>query len=320
MNLVFTICSVNYLGSAKCLADSISKTNPELKFVYIIADKIEDKIPEKFFNDIEFIEVEQLNISHLNELISTYNLIEFNTAIKPFAVKYLAEKYNASKIIYFDPDIIIFDSLNDIYSKLDSFDFIVTPHILTPITDESFYNHQKGALNTGIFNLGFIAINYNAESINIINWWAYHMRHHGHCNSHIGEFYDQKIMNLLPIFSNKVLIAKHPGYNVAGWNIHERRITKSKDKFNVNNSPLVFYHYSGIIHDQNSKLISNYNSLTTDKMEPLSEILNIYRNELQRNGHSRLISLKCFYNFKPNIHKASRKEMLKFRLKKFFKW
>lgn len=319
MNIVFTICSVNYLASAKCLANSIKQTNADVKFVYIIADKINNRVSNEYFEGIEYIEVEDLGINNLGELIETYNIIEFNTAIKPFAIKFLAQKYQTHKIVYLDPDIIVFNSLQDVFNNLNQYDFIVTPHILKPIVNEEYYSHQKGALNTGIFNLGFIAINYNSESEKIIDWWSHHMRNHGHCKSSQGEFYDQKIMNLLPIFSDKVFIEKRLGYNVAGWNIHEREITKQNNSYFVNEEPLIFYHYSGIFFNKNSNRISHYNNLTLTNNEVLTEILNLYRDSLEKNNNAEISKIKCHYECKPNIHKTSRIGMLKYKMKKWIK-
>ena len=164
MNLVFTICSINYLASAKTLAQSVRATNPNITFVYVIADKIDGRLPLNYFEQDEFIEVENLGIANLNELVETYNIIEFNTAIKPFAIKYLNEKYTATKIIYLDPDIIVFNSLSAVFEQLNKYDFIVTPHILQPIISIEFYAQQQSAINTGVFNLGFIGINYNQNT------------------------------------------------------------------------------------------------------------------------------------------------------------
>lgn len=318
MNIVFTICSVNYLASAKVLANSVLKTNSNVEFVYIISDKINDRVSKEYFEEIEFIEVENLGIENLNELVDTYNITEFNTALKPYAVNFLNKKYKSNKIIYIDPDIIVFHDLAQVFKNLDKYDFILTPHIINPIIDDEFYSHQIGALNTGVFNLGFVAINYNLESKKIIDWWALHMRNHGHCNSGIGEFYDQKIMNLLPVFSDKVLIEKNPGYNVAGWNIHERVITKNDCKFFVNNYPLVFYHFSGFVKDKSLKLISHYNHLTIEYNKHIKEILDAYEDALKNNNHNSLSKEKCFYKLKPNIHKVTRVQMLKYKLKKYF--
>jgi lipopolysaccharide biosynthesis glycosyltransferase len=290
-------------------------SNPGLKFVYILADKINGRVSADFFGACDYIEAEELNIQNIEDLVNTYNIIEFNTALKPFAITYLKKKYNASKIIYFDPDIIVFGKLNELISNLDNYDFIVTPHILTPIVNDEYYQHQQGALNTGIFNLGFIAVNYNESSRAIIDWWCFHMRDHGHSNSLLGEFYDQKIMNLLPVFSEKLLIEKNPGYNVAGWNIHERVITKSNNEFLVNGMPLIFYHYSGAILENRSTLVSTYNNL---KVTPtLSELLDLYKKKLYDNDYFKMKTIACHYDLKPNIHKASRIQILKYKLKKF---
>src|SRR6218665_2903375 len=319
MNLVFTICSINYLASAKCLWESVTQTNPDVKFVYVIADKISKSFDRNYFENADVVEVEQLGIPKLHELIQTYNIIEFNTAIKPFAIRYFAEKYHAKKMIYLDPDILVFDSLQPVFDQLSTHDFILTPHILTPVTKDEFYNQQKGALNTGVFNLGFIAVGYNKESEKVIDWWAQHMRNHGHCSSAAGEFYDQKIMNLLPVFSDKVLIEKNPGYNVAGWNIHERTITKKHKQYLVNGSPLLFYHYSGFVEDRFKNLISAYNHLKADSNPHIADLLELYRTGLAKNNHARLLKIKCYYDLKPNIHRTSRSQMLRYKLKQYFK-
>lgn len=318
MNIVFTICSVNYLASAKCLSQSLARTNPDLKFVYVLADKLDNRVDPAYFEGRQVIEVSELNIPRLSELTDTYNIIEFNTAIKPYAVKHLAANHHADKIVYIDPDIIVFDSLSGVFKNLDHYDFILTPHILKPVTAAEFYNQQKSALNTGVFNLGFLALNYNQRTESIIGWWAHHMREHGHSNSVNGEFYDQKIMNFLPVFSDKVLIEKHPGYNVAGWNIHERRISKNDNAYFVNGEPLIFYHYSGL-KSASSGLISGYNHLTTDSDPAIVEILDLYRNAMMQNRHEELSKMNCLYELRPNIHKAGRKEIWKYKLKKYFR-
>jgi lipopolysaccharide biosynthesis glycosyltransferase len=320
MEIVFTICSLNYLSGAKALAESISNTNPHIKFVFLIADKINNRLDYSHFDGHDIAEVHELQINNLQELIDTYNIIEFNTAIKPFAFKYLSDKYQTNKIIYLDPDILVFGSLERYFELLSEYDFIVTPHILNPIVDDRFYNQQKGALNTGIFNLGFLAMNINDGSTPILEWWQKHMRNHGHSKSAEGEFYDQKIMNLLPIHSNKVLIDKHPGANVAGWNIHERRITKEQNNYLVNKLPLIFFHYSGLPKEKDSVFISGYNNyLLSEAGLFCSELIKHYRYRTEKNNIYKYEKIKCYYKLKPNIHRASRFEIYKYKLGKWLK-
>jgi len=318
MNIIFTICSANYLASAKTLQQSVLMHNPGNKFIYIIADKINNRIPLEFFEGVEFIEAENLEIPYFTEILNNYNLTEFNTAIKPFAIEYLHKKYNAEKFIFFDPDIIVFKNVDFIWDHLNTYDFIVTPHLLEPIVNEEFYHHQVAALNTGIFNFGFVAFNYSNNTEKIISWWKHHMINHGHSNSIIGEFYDQKIMNLLPIYTDKLLILKNPGCNVAGWNVHERTITKTNNGYLVNNTELIFYHYSGFIFDNSSNFISKHNNLKIENNKFIKEILDLYRNGLKQNQHETLVNLKCYYKLKPDIHRSNRFSIIIHKLSKLF--
>lgn len=321
-NIIFTICSINYLASAKTLCKSLKSTNnSQYQFIYIIADKIDGRIPHDYFEGEEYKEVgEIIDQEFIYKLTKTYNLTEFNTSLKPYIIKYLIEKYKTNKIIYFDPDIIVYNTINHIWKKLDQYNFIVTPHILAPIESEEFYPQQVGVLNTGIFNLGFLAYSHNSDSEKILNWWSYHMKNHGHSKSLIGEFYDQKIMNLLPVFSDQVLIEKNWGYNVAGWNIHERKITKKNNTFYANSDPLIFYHYSGFIHINKKKLISKYNHLKITDNPAVAELIEIYSTSLNKNLHHKLNKLKCYYNVQPDINKISRIEMLSYRIKNILRW
>jgi len=287
-------------------------------FVYIITDKINDRINWSSFDNSDYFEIEEMGIENLNHLIENYNIIEFNTAIKPTAFKFLSKRYNASKIVYFDPDILVFNSLNDLWLNLDNYDFILTPHILKPIYNNLYYVHQVSALNTGVYNLGFMAVNYNETSKTIIDWWEFHMKNHGHNNVLKGEFYDQKIMNLLPIYTNKLLVEKKFGYNVAGWNIHERNITKVKNVYYANNEQLVFYHYSGVDKNMNKNRVSNYNDIVAETGSPLFELLNLYRMGLIDFEDDKFSKYECYYKFSPNIHKNNRWHLLIFRLRKIF--
>lgn len=319
MNIVFTICSVNYLASAKALYQSVVASDAQCKFVFIIADKINGRVKPSYFENAEVIEAHELGISFLDELTKTYNISEFNTAIKPYAIKFMHSKFNCSKFIFLDPDILVFHSLNKIWDNLNTFDFIVTPHHLEPITDPKFYAQQIGTINTGIFNFGFLALNYNLNTEKIINWWAFHMREHGHSNSLIGEFYDQKIMNLLPIFSDKLLIEKDPGYNVAGWNIHERKITGSNGQYKVNGSALVFFHFSGFLFENPKSLVSKYNSLSLKEQPSITEIHQLYRSKLTANDHIEYQKLSCAYPLQPDRHRTGRLAMFKHKITRLFK-
>ena len=62
-----------------------------------------------------------------------------------------------------------------------------------------------------------------------------------------GIFVDQKWINLFPCFSDDIRILRLPGCNMAYWNLHERKLSKSVDGWLVNDlSRLMFFHFSNL--------------------------------------------------------------------------
>ncbi len=312
-NLIFTICSINYLPFAKTLFESIYEYNKNIKFVYVVCDKLTNNFDFSFFGKQEYIQIEDMSIPYFKELLTNYNIIEFNTSVKPYAFKYLSKKYNVSKIMYLDPDIYVTGSLDLVWEELNAFDFLLTPHHIKPIVKKEDYFFQKGALNTGVFNLGFFACTINPTTIEIINWWEQHMINHGHCNSVNGEFYDQKILNLLPIHSEGVKIMKHFGLNVAPWNLHERKLSVQNNSYYSNQQELIFFHFSGFLFS--TKTLKN---VVTKNDAVLNELLETYASKLTKNNYSTLSKINCYYNLQPNIHRDSRLKIWLFKFKKLW--
>ena len=115
MKIAFTICSNNYLAQAKVLGDSLLANNPNYKMIIGLCDRLSDSIDYDFFSDFEIIPVLDLDIEVFDDIINKYDIVELNTSIKPVFFKYLMKKYNQlESLIYFDPDIQIFSSLNTI--------------------------------------------------------------------------------------------------------------------------------------------------------------------------------------------------------------
>lgn len=313
MKAAFTICSVNYLSLALTLKQSIRETNPELPFFIFLADKLNETV-----KDEAIITIEELQIpgNEFDTLIRNYNIIEFNTALKPFIIEFLDRKMGFSSVIYLDPDIVVYQSLDTIWNELGNADFILTPHIIEPIRDKDLDYLTLGAINTGVFNLGFIGLQLTDSSRKLISWWKRHLLQYGHNNILNGEFYDQKVMNLLPVFSDKTVISRNFGFNVAEWNLHERKLSKVDGIYFVNEKdPLIFFHFSGVkMTDAAANIQSNIQFKRAQSNE-LSELLSNYISANLENGYEQLKHIPCHYKLRPNIHRASRWEIYKYKLK-----
>lgn len=247
MNLVFTICSNNYLAQAKTLMDSISELNPDLKIVIGLVDELLDEIDYSFFHPAVIIPVKRLGITDFAGLCERYNIIELNTSVKATFFKFLNKQFQCTKIIYFDPDVQVFHSLKSLLNCLDKADILLTPHILSPIPHDGLTPQENIFLNYGIYNLGFLALNMNSVNVlNFLDWWEDRTLTLGYIRVSEGLFVDQLWVNLVPLLFNKVHILRDYGYNMAPWNLHERAISQhSATNYRLNDgSELAFYHFS----------------------------------------------------------------------------
>lgn len=300
MKLAFTICSNNYLAQAKILGDSLFDKNPDYRFIIGLCDELSEDVDYSFFKNIEIIPVSQINIYCFEEIIKKYDIIELNTSIKPSFFKYFISKYeNLETIIYFDPDIQIFNNLILIEKYLKEDDVLLTPHLLNPISVDDLSPSENLFLNYGIYNLGFLALNPRSKNtLNLLDWWEEKTLKIGFSRVSEGLFVDQLWINLAPIFFNKVKVIYEFGFNVAPWNLHERNtINKDNDEYVMeDNSKLVFYHFSSYNYtkpDLFSKHYNRYNSVLLSK--EIFELYNQYHDKLIQNKIAFFSEIKCHY-------------------------
>jgi hypothetical protein len=298
MKLVFTICSNNYLSQAICLGDSLLEHNPYDNFVIVLVDRIEGIKSLRNRIKYELIEVEQIVGSRINELSKVYNIIELNTAVKPSVFKFFFQNEDVKSIIYLDPDILVYNSFQELYTKQKSFNFIMTPHITTP-SDGSVAPSDIVFISGGVFNLGFISISRTEESLKILDWWENKLLNKGaKVNLFADLFYDQLWMNLIVSFSGSVFVERNLGYNMAPWNIHERKLSFCQGQYSVNDKyPLIFYHFSGFKYNREA-FISVHTQNKISEREDIIKIYKDYRQKLTSAKYLEFSKVKCYYKTK----------------------
>jgi hypothetical protein len=328
MKIAFTLCSINYLAQAKTLADTMGSTNPSWRFIVGLVDKNVGNIDLSFLG-CEILEVEQLQIEEFEQMVNSYSIVELITAVKPFYFTYFLKKYpEADKVIYFDPDIMVFDSLVSLEQKLDLNDIILTPHFTQPINDK-FLPTEKHVFNTGVFNLGFLAVKRSENTANMLKWWEGKLRTECILDLTRGYFVDQLWMTLVPAYFDKVLIDKYPGYNMAHWNLHERTLTETANGYMVNDVPLIFYHFSHYHPDRPNEIAAYHTRFSFEKRPDLGAIFENYKNSLLRNNYFEFKKVSCYYmrnegkkKLKKSIESFFRKNLplnLKMKLSKYLK-
>jgi hypothetical protein len=295
--LAFTICSANYLAQAITLGHTLKETNPKVQFRIYLVDRLEGR--QEIRNHVPFplIEIEQVPVTDFGGMVLRYNVVELNTSVKPYIIDYIFKsECNFYKIVYLDPDIMVFQPLTDLFTNLDSYNIVVTPHILTPSDNDPNIPQETSFLATGIFNLGFIAIKRSTETLRFLNWWKDKLIHQGYNKLDHHLFYDQKWLNFAPVFFEGVYIEKNRGYNMAPWNLHERTLNKKNETYIVNDKyPLIFFHFSSY-KTTNPSQISQHTKYTFDLRPDLKEVIQLYHTQLLNNGEHYFTKMTYFFS------------------------
>ena len=259
---VFTSCAYNYFPKIRLLFNSIKKYHPEWSIHLILADKRSQDfyIDNEILDEVVFIE--DLNIPNYKAWIFDHNIVELSTAIKPFMFERLMSQADCKKVIFLDPDIVLFSRLNDIVQELDTFNMVLIPHQVSPESSmEGIIDNEIGSLKYGVFNLGFLGVANTKVGRDFIQWWSKRTYHF--CKDDIpnGLFTDQKWINLVPVLFDGVRINRSTRHDVANWNMPIRKLTKSKiGNYLVDGNPLGFYHFTGFDSGDHLVMLKKYNN------------------------------------------------------------
>ncbi len=309
----FTSVTNNYIPKARILAKSLKRHNPDWVFHVVLNEPLADgiKLEDEPFDS--FIPIEELGIPNLHSWIFQHKVTEICTAVKGHASHFLFEKMGAQKVVYLDPDIAVFDSLQPIADWLEVHPIILAPHQTKPDKQlQDIINNEIGSLRWGVFNLGFFAVARYGQGLAFIDWWKERLMHFCRDDIPFGLFTDQRWCDLVPAFFDELFILRDSGYDVATWNLTHREVRFGVDgSILVDGSPLRFYHFSGYDSGAGSWMVEFLESNIADM--PVREIWDWYDRQLSENEQSSLGRLEWFYDRFDNGEKITNEMRLVYR-------
>lgn len=246
----YTSFSFSYLNRARVLAATLRRQHPD----WVIWAVLTDKAPEGFMLDLDaedydrLITAEDLFGEVTDRWLFGHDIVEACTAVKGRALQHLLDQPDCEKVVYFDPDIAVFGTMDPVIALLDTCSIVLTPHQIDPDPAAIKYairDNEVSSLHYGVFNLGFVAVANDAEGRRFADWWADRLFDWCHDRLDIGVFVDQKWCDLVPCFFDNVKVLRDPGYNVASWNLSQRTMTYGPEgQALINGQPLRFYHFT----------------------------------------------------------------------------
>ena len=275
---VFTACSVNYLAKAMAMCLSALEHEPGVEMIILVAD---GKRPLEISDPrVRILWAEDLGFPSYLQSAFKYNIIEFNTALKPFTTLHLLETYE--HVIYLDPDVCVFGPLDSVKEGLARHAVVFTPHALSPYDGPGRPN-DRDLLRFGSSNLGFFAVKRSASAQRMLHWWHERCRVDCFYEPQLGLGVDQKWTDLAFAFFDDLALLKDPGLNVAFWNLHERRLSLGAEGWRVNvDTPLGFVHFSSFVESDEQSVADKQTRHAPGSRPDFAQAAAVYRDYLRR--------------------------------------
>ncbi len=280
---IFTICSNNYMPFARVLMESVRRWHPEAALFVCLCDETVawDGLYDGPF---QVVEASRLAIPDFRRMSFQYDIMELNTAIKPFMFDRLLEDGH-DVVLYLDPDISVYARLDGLLGLLASgASLVLTPHLHAPAELDSDPDDIT-IMRSGTYNLGFLGVSNCAETRSIIRWWMRRLRRHCVNQQVDGLFVDQKFMDLVPGFAPGALILHDRAVNLAYWNLDQVVLAEEPQGWTVDGASLGFFHFSGFDPRRPELLTKHSRNFRSAQPPALASLLSDYARRLIEAGY-----------------------------------
>ncbi|MFG1395496.1 hypothetical protein [Roseixanthobacter pseudopolyaromaticivorans] len=278
----FTSASFAYLDRARVLFQTLRVAHPDWEIWMCMVDEE----PAGFVFDAEaegihhLVWARDLGIPNFLSWAFQHDVVELCTAVKGAMLCRMLDE-GIGKVIYLDPDIAVFSPLTEAVDLLGRHSIVLTPHQIDPDTDRAaIMDNEIGSLKYGIFNLGFVAVANTSEGLRFAEWWRDRLLDFCFDDVPGGLFTDQKWCNHVPVFFPSTAILRHKGYNVASWNLSQRKLTISPEGDILSGGDVLrFYHFTKVTH-VGMIMIERYSEGET----AIFELVKWYKDTLRRHA------------------------------------
>ena len=242
---LYTSANLAYLPQALVLLESLRASNPGCRLVLVLVDeRPNDEVTLRLLDSFdEVIVARDLFGPGFARWIFGHDVVEACTAVKGRALQVLLDR---GDVVYLDPDMAVFGPLDEFFSELEPVSVLLTPHVMRPEPAGSHHvGNELSALRHGAYNFGMYGVTATVEGRAFADWWTGRLEEYCIDDPASGLFTDQRWGDLIPSLFPSASICRHPGVNVASWNLHQRPFTMSAaGDYLVDGHPLVSYHFT----------------------------------------------------------------------------
>ena len=272
-----TSCDLNYLAQAHTLAKSVKNIYPNSTFILGLNESdlnLEAMILE-VAPEFDYVLAGEHLHHGFQSLENRYGIIELCCSTKPALLQRCFQNGNEIAI-YLDPDAYLTSPLSSAIESLEQgiCEAVFTPHL----TSLGNLEMEISSMKHGVVNLGFLALKRTEPVMNFLSWWDSRLKTMCIKDPKRGIFTDQTWAALgLGVLKSKLI--QDDGYNFATWNLAEHVVSRKNTKFYVDDSLLVFAHFSTFSVGGIEEFIRKYK---VEVSESYFELLNIYTQAVEK--------------------------------------
>jgi hypothetical protein len=192
------------------------------------------------FPEIKTISIEEIEESdkEFKECKTNRSKIEYYFTLSPCLPLYILKRYNISHICSLDADIKFFSSPEIVFSLLDKYSILITPHNFSP--------ELKSLELYGRYNVSFQIFKNDKSGLDCLEKWRTQCIDWCYDRLENGKYADQKYLDAWVVDFNGVSQIDNIGVGVAPWNLNSYSITNREGQIFVNNTKLICYHFHGL--------------------------------------------------------------------------
>jgi hypothetical protein len=233
----------NYLSRGIVMLGSLLKHDPSASAHVLCLDETTERVLNtQFPSRVKTIPLERVSAfdPRLPALRATRGLWAYYATHKPTFLRYVMQEYGPFEwVAFIDADTAFYGSLSPVFEEIADASIGLSPHRFSPANSESS--------KYGVFNAGFICFRDDPEGRLCLSDWQEDCIEW--CHDMVlpdGRFMNQGYLTRWPERYRNVAIIRHPGANVAPWNLGSHRIEFANGSVTVDGETLIFFHFSGI--------------------------------------------------------------------------
>lgn len=238
-----TYCDSHYLSRAIVAIRRLLEVDPQYVIHVLCFDAPSAHVLDAWFEGrvvtipLADVHAYEPRLPALREFRKPWEFIATHKAA--FVAYVLSERGPFEWVTFIDADTAAYHSLAPVFDELGTASIGLSPH--------RFLDGTRHTLRYGPYNAGFLYFRDDEVARRCLRDWSDDCI--AWCHAAVlpdGRFMNQGYLTQWPKRYAGVTVIRHPGVNLAPWNLGRHRISFVSEAVRVDGSPLIFFHFSGL--------------------------------------------------------------------------